>query len=54
MLWGVWLVLLYALLRGWLWASRGRLEEDMVTAALADRALWIAGAVVVAFFVLAY
>jgi 4-hydroxybenzoate polyprenyltransferase len=53
-LWGVWIVLLYIVLRGWLWASQGKLEEDLATAASGDPVVWAAGAAMVFLFLLAY
>jgi 4-hydroxybenzoate polyprenyltransferase len=54
LLWGVWLALLYGVLRGWLAANRGRLDEDLISAAIRDPSLWLAGAAVIVLFLTAY
>jgi 4-hydroxybenzoate polyprenyltransferase len=54
LLWGVWLVLSYAMLRGWLRAGHGLLDEDLARAAAGDRSLWALGVLAVAVFLTAY
>jgi len=54
LLWGVLLALLYAVLRGWLAATRGRLDEDLANAAIRDPVLLAIGAAVVVLFLFAY
>jgi 4-hydroxybenzoate polyprenyltransferase len=54
LLWGVWLVLSYAMLRGWVRAGRGLLDEDLARAAARDRSLWALGVLAMVVFLTAY